>query len=341
MTLQSVGFATDAEPDLDRELATAAAAACSELGIRTLGIKTSSDARKVDLVIGIGFPSSYRVLFDSSLRAMRVAWFGEPLPPPDQSWADAAFRTVPLGRVLDAMISVARRVGPQGNAPDRLWRWREAAAYTYDWRRNLGIHAAAEHAGIRVVVTSRDRSGSLARRGIRAPVVPFGYHRVMAGDPVDPCEGPRDIDVLFLGSVARDVRSRRARIIAAVLADLRSGTRTKVIDGGVWGVDRTALLRRAKIVLNVHRAPGNFEGVRYMVAAAAGALVISEPIADPHPFVPGMHYVEAEPRSLAASVEALLADDGGRLAIARAGQALVVNELAMGRSIEKLLDAVA
>src|SRR5205085_1166688 len=150
---------------LDKELTAAAAAACAELGIPTTSISSTSDARNVDVVVGIGLPTSYRVLFDSSVRGVRVAWFGEPLPPADGSQRDIAFRAVPLGRVLDTVIwTTGRR--KRRDPSDRLRHWREAAAYTYDWRRNLAAHAAAARAGIQVVVTSRDRSAALARRGL-------------------------------------------------------------------------------------------------------------------------------------------------------------------------------
>jgi hypothetical protein len=302
-------------------------------------ISSADECRDLDVALAVGYPTAYPFLLRAT-GCPRVAWLGEPVPPGDETIPEALLRRVPLGRALDAMIA-ASTVGRRRPPARRLSRLREAAAYGRDRRHNLLIHRIAARAGIRVVVTSAEQAGSLLRRGIRAAVVPFGYHRVMAGDPLDPADAGRDIDVLVLGTATTGVPTRRARITAEVLAGLGPTTRTTVVEDGLWGADRTALLRRSKIVLNVQRLPGNFTGIRSVLAAAAGALVVSEPVRDPVPFIPGTHYVESPAATLAACVDRYVADDHVRISTARAAQEFVVRELPMRASVARLLEAIA
>jgi hypothetical protein len=105
----------------------------------------------------------------------------------------------------------------------------------------------------------------------------------------------------------------------------------------VWGADRNALLRRSRVVLNVQRVPGNFIGTRLILALAAGAVVVTDPMDDPHPFVPGVHYVEAPLGSVLDEAVALLADEPRRRRIVEAGQALLTREVSMPRSLARVL----
>lgn len=89
--------------------------------------------------------------------------------------------------------------------------------------------------------------------------------------------------------------------------------------------------------LNVQRIAGNFIGVRLVLALAAGAAVVTEPMADPFPFVPGVHYVEAPPENLVDEARSLLADERRRRRIVEAGQELLAGELAMTRSLTRVL----
>ena len=64
------------------------------------------------------------------------------------------------------------------------------------------------------------------------------------------------------------------------------GRGLRVVEG-VWGHDREVLLRRTRVVLDVHRIPGNFVGLRLLLSLAAGAALVTEPMTDPYPFMPG------------------------------------------------------
>ena len=68
-------------------------------------------------------------------------------------------------------------------------------------------------------------------------------------------------------------------------------------------------MNRTRIFLNVSRQPGQFSGERLVIGMANRALVLSEPIYRPTPFVPGVHYLEAALDSWPELVESLLADE--------------------------------
>ena len=117
----------------------------------------------------------------------------------------------------------------------------------------------------------------------------------------------RDIDVLFVG--AQDV-PRRRRILRGC------GARGSTVAGagawgekGVWGEERTVAVNRTPIMLNLGRHPGELSGLRFLNGMATRSCVLSEPVWDPRPFVPGVHYAEAPVEELADDVGGLLADD--------------------------------
>ena len=91
------------------------------------------------------------------------------------------------------------------------------------------------------------------------------------------------------------------------------------------------------MVLNVGRSPGNFVGLRLVLAIAAGAVVVSEPMADPFPFVAGVHFVQAPLDGLLDAARELCADEPRRRRIAEAGQELLTSELSMGRCLGRAL----
>ena len=201
-------------------------------------------------------------------------------------------------------------------------------------RANLDELASAAATGARLVVTSRDRGATLTAWGLPSTVVPFGYHERHAGPLASPATGRRDVPILVLGS--RASHTRRAATLDALrrsagAADLR-------VAEGVWGAERDDLLRRTRVVLDVHRIPGNFVGLRLLLSLAAGAAVVTEPMTDPRPFVPGVHHLEAPASDLLAAASELAADEPRRRRIVDAGQALLREELTMRASLERVLD---
>src|SRR5262249_27996324 len=123
-------------------------------------------------------------------------------------------------------------------------------------RANLDELAMAVAARAELVVTSRDRSAVLGAWGLPARTVPFGYHPVHAGPLTAPDAGPRDIPLLLLGS--RAGHTRRAAAVDRLRA--RGASHGLHVEEASWGADREALLRRTRVMLDVHRVPGNFVG---------------------------------------------------------------------------------
>ena len=158
---------------------------------------------------------------------------------------------------------------------------------------------------------------ALKRLGIPARRLHLGH--VPAWDTCtdgDPHAG-RDLDVVFLGSAS----GRREPILAAC-ADALAEHETRFIisdnshpngrtaRGFVAGADKRALLRRARVLLSVHRDElPYFEWLRAMDALHAGAVLVSEWSVDTDPLRAGTHLLASRPGALPDVVVAALGDD--------------------------------
>jgi hypothetical protein len=328
-----LGLGLDRDP-LFSDLIEAVRAAAIELGIETRGVTTSTQAAGADRLLLVGRPGRYGALLGGHL-PRRIVWTGEPLPP-DRAGPTAASPAGAAGsrrlppRVVRGLGTVARGMP----LPGPLDRRRVSVAVDRLVRANLEELEAAAASGVRIVVTSRDRGRALESHGLAATVVPFGYHERHAG-PLTPADaGPRDVPMLMLGS--RATHTRRARELGD-LRRTREGRHLHIADG-VWGHDRAALLRRTRVVVDIHRIPGNFVGMRLLLAIAAGAVVVTEPMTDPFPFVPGVHHLEATLEDLLPVAAELAGDDRRRADMVEAGQALLRGDLAMRVSLGRVLE---
>lgn len=309
----------------------------ADIGLATRRVEQPEDERSVDVLLVVGFPRSYASLLDAPRSARRIAWFGEPLP--RSLIGDQAGSAAPaaVGRGLRLM---KRSVGPitRRLLPGPLGRVREAAAIAEERASNLADAIWCSRLVDRVVVTSRDRARTLADHSVDAATVPFGYHPAAAGPLVAPAREGRDVAVVVVGAGTEERRLRRGRVLSAIAPELDSlGTVVRL--DGVWGADRDAVMRRARVVVDIQRVPGNFTGIRFLIAMAAGAVIVAEPLDDPHPFVPGRDHIEAPAGEIADTVAAILADEAHRRAIAENGQALLAGDLSMRASLERVLAA--
>jgi hypothetical protein len=286
VTVNRIGVAAGAPDWHADELRRAVEAAARAIGVHVERVESADAARGCVLVLALGFPAWYPWLVDVDPGSV-VTWYGEPLPPPGRPALDAGlFRGLPSGRLLDAIMAIP---GVPDGPTSRLRLLRELLAWTRPGRR--------------VVVTSRPRAAALAGRGLRAEVVPYGYQPGHAGPLVDP-DSERDIPVLFLGTLAK-IQTRRSRLLEGLQVALAPDVTVTVEPGPIGGEQRTALLRRARIVVDVQRVPGNFAGLRILLAGAGGAAYVSEPIVDSHPFVAGVDHVEASADKLPSEIRAL------------------------------------
>ena len=208
-------------------------------------------------------------------------------------------------------------------------------------RRGLATLDINEH-GVQAM-----RAAGIAAHRLRFGAVPS----MSAGD-----RPPRDIDLLFMGSLD----SRRGAALASIaplLWDRRSELRLFPFDkpvgadapGVAFGAAKFQLLRRAHLLLNVHRdrslyasAPdatsSYFEWVRLVEAMANGCVVVTERSLHHDPLVAGSHFVEAELSDLGDVIGSLLADEPRRLDIARAAERAVTVDFSLSSALQPVLD---
>jgi glycosyltransferase involved in cell wall biosynthesis len=100
-------------------------------------------------------------------------------------------------------------------------------------------------------------------------------------------------------------------------------------------------LNRTKILLNLARHPGELSGLRLILGLANKALVISEPIYQPAPYVAGTHYVSAAIADIPQAIRYYLAHEDERQRIVAEGHRLVTREITLARCVSQILAIVA
>jgi hypothetical protein len=78
--------------------------------------------------------------------------------------------------------------------------------------------------------------------------------------------------------------------------------------------------------------------MRFSLGMGNGALIVSEPVADPHPFQAGVHFVEAVLPHLSDTILNYLHDEAARLRIVRAASAQLTQEYSMTRSVRHIME---
>jgi hypothetical protein len=292
-------------------------------GFREAGHEVAADREEfdpsVDAVLIPNQPTFYpralaqlRALGDRRPRV--VAWMSEPLVPPVASglpwprrthreWVKLALRDK---RVIDARSNE---------------------------RRTLAL--VREGVVDAVATTTIARVERFAEVGLDAAWIPQSIAPHVYAD----LGLERDIPVLFLG--AMDVPRRRvlARRLRRAGIDLTAVGDWK--DPRFWGDERTRLINRAVVTLNLNRFAGNFPDTRFNLAAANRSLIVSEPVYRPDPYVAGETHVEAEPGDLAAVLAQWLADREGRERMVSAAYETVMTRLQRGPAIAALCALLA
>lgn len=262
------------------------------------------------------FPAVWRRLrgMPEAERPPSLVWQSEPLPPPRASG-------LPFPR--PSLREIAKVLLRDPRATDVYTNW-------------IGL-ARLNRAGLPdvIVVSAPGRQQFLAERGIPAHFVPIGSSPAHGSD----LGLARDIDVLFLGDLNVPRRRRVLRMLEHHGIDcLAVGGWA---DPAYWGDARTRLLNRVKVMVNIPRTPGEYSGIRLLLALANKVLVVSEPIVDPSPYVPGRHFVMAPLAEMPAVIRHYLADEPARQAIVEEGHRMITTELTMAKSVERILAHVA
>jgi hypothetical protein len=310
------------------------------LGHQTIFFEASGAVPKdVDVVFSFG-PSGrllpiLRQLSDVPLgeRPLFVHWNTEQIPdlrlPWEivtrvgalRSWAERSFDRLPFLR----QVPVLERL------PDKMTRFQYVGDYHYAHRRGW----------LDLLVESSEIYASLYRcRGLNVLFVPWGT----AAAWYDDVAIERDIDVLWMGRRRARRRSQWIDHIRSQLAD--RGFAMCVVDNVerpfVYGAERTELLNRSKITLNLlSRWHDDAFSYRFHVAAGNRSLVVSEPfVCHCTIYRAGIHYVSARMESMIDTLVYYLEHDDERQAIADAAYRLVTEQMTFSNSVRSVMQAV-
>jgi hypothetical protein len=153
----------------------------------------------------------------------------------------------------------------------------------------------------------------------------------------------RDVDVLWMGS---RVSKRRQALIDGVRNELQKhGVEVYMADNVenpfIFGEERTQLLNRAKITLNITRTWYDDNFSRFALAIPNRSLVVSEPMLSHCPaYEAGVHYVAAEPEELAQTILFYLEHPAERERIVEKAYCLVTSSLTFHNSIKRIMQEV-
>ena len=213
----------------------------------------------------------------------------------------------------------------------RLTRYRLIGEYHYAYRAGL-LNLLFE--------SSRIYTDQRQAHGIPAIFVPWGTVPSWYED----MQLTRDIDVLWMGKRRTKRRSELLDEIDQRLSAL--GYHVYIADNEVkpfvYGDERTRMLNRAKITLNIEAAPyDNALPYRYHVVAPNRSLVVSETLHPHYPTRPGVHYVAASYEQMVETLIYYLEHDAERQQIVEAAYRLVTEELTFGHAIRTIMDHVS
>ena len=109
-----------------------------------------------------------------------------------------------------------------------------------------------------------------------------------------------------------------------------------------FGAERTELLNRAKITLNITRTWYDDNYLRFALAAPNRSLIVSEPMLPHCPaYRPGVHYVSAPVERLAETIVYYLKHEDERREIVESAYRLLATELAFRNGARRVLEVVA
>jgi hypothetical protein len=322
----------------------------------------SVEAVDADLLLLVGaatgFPRCGELLVRrDSMRPLVALWQQEPLPPPDfpdAAESYAAAMQSPRWRDVLPYLAGLDRLGPLRGELLRLARSRIAARVRCVMRRH-GLSRASramdrntlrfmfDQAGaIRQLVSNHSidviccstptRVDYLRRFGIASHFVPVGWHAGWG----TMSSAPRDIDVLFLG---RTENAARRNIVPRIIRDvIRGGGHAQILDGNCYGLQRTQVLQRTRIVVNILKYPWEFPGMRLLMSIGCGALVVSDSCANTMPFEDGKHFISAETTDdFVRVIRQWLSDEQHRRRFAAVAHEDVTQTLTLESSLRQIL----
>jgi hypothetical protein len=256
--------------------------------------------------------------FQQSLDMRRPDWLrchlGRTLSDLSRSDGEAGWTGHILDRVAPHLVnSRGRRLGFLG---DILWLHR---------RQLLDVLA----------LSSTYYADYLAHHGIASILVPRGYYP----DYGEVRNLERDLAVVWMGKTRNAHRKRAVYWLREELE--KRGQVMQIYDGEenpfIFGEQRTQVLNRAWFALNVYPDPTCELSIRFYVAAANGAVVLTEPGRNRYPFIPGKHLVECPIEEMPDTVMYYLSHEEEWRSLSQEMLRLVTSELTLERSIATIL----
>ncbi len=239
----------------------------------------------------------------------------------------------PMSRLRSWVGRATTHAGVADKAPfawlkDRMLRYRYVGDYYSAYHRGLlGIYADSS-----AVYADLHR-----RHGLPTTYFPWGAVPSWHAD----LGTPRDIDVLWLGK--RGTR-RRGNLLDRVRKELnRYGVDIYMADNVehpfVFRNERTEIMNRAKITLNITRTWYDDNFSRFAMAAPNHSLIVSEPMLPHCPeYQAGVHYVAAPIKELAATILHYLSAEDERRRITERAYELLTGKLTMDNSVRRVMD---
>ncbi len=245
-----------------------------------------------------------------------VVMYAEPLPPP---------RASGLPRRSSLNIAEIAKI--------LLGDWRATDIYTNERK----LRAMMREGLIDLLfVLGGEQEEYAKEQGYDALRYEYGYHESFGEQ-----RGlERDVDVLFLG----DMRPRRRRKLLEQLRrdgiDVTARGNWHKREGALWGEERTQFLNRTKIVVHLQRYPGKLASKRFILAMANGAMIVSEPVYRPDPFVEGEHFVSAPIEKMSETIRRYLDNVAERDRMTASAHRLVTQDLTWRQTMEDIVAAI-
>ncbi len=177
------------------------------------------------------------------------------------------------------------------------------------------------------------------QHNLHAQVAPFGTYKPWYDD----LNLERDIDVLWMG---KHGSRRRRNILFQIREDLQAnGFDIYMADSEehpfIYDEERTIMLNRTKITLNLLRTWYDENSLRFCMAMPNRSLCVTETLL-PHvtEYEPGVHYVSVSAEKLSETILYYLRNEAERERIADNARDLMVNTLTMNRSLERIMNEV-
>jgi hypothetical protein len=317
------------------ELSEAICASLRALGHEPLPFDAAGEMPAgADIVFSFAPYGNFMALVDrlaalpKSCRPFLIHWNTEGIPDMHLPWA----YVYPMSRLRSWVGRATTRAGMADMAPftwlkDRMLRYRYVGDYYSAHQRGImGIYADSS-----AVYADLHR-----RHGLPTTYFPWGATPSWYAD----LNMPRDIDVLWLGK--RGTR-RRSSLLDRVRKELnRHGIDIYMADNVehpfIFREERTEMMNRAKITINITRTWYDDNFSRFSMAAPNHSLIVSEPMLPHCPeYQAGVHYVTAPIDELAATILHYLSADEERRRITDRAFALVTEELTLVNSVGRVM----